>query len=135
MINRLPRLLLVLGAINGFLTVALGAFGAHALKRVLDERALGWWQTAVHYHGVHALALLATGVLALHLTRAAPPPRALRVAGWGFLIGITLFCGSLYLMALSGVRALGAVTPLGGLSLLVAWAALAISANSMKDND
>ena len=131
MINRPQRLFLVLGAINGLLTVALGAFGAHALKRVVDEQGLAWWQTAVHYHGLHALALLAVGLLALHLA----PSRALRTAGWSFLVGITLFCGSLYLMALTGVRGLGAVTPLGGVAFLVAWTALAVAANSLKKKE
>lgn len=124
----MSRLFLILGALNGFLAVALGAFGAHALKSLLDERATAWWQTAVHYHGIHALALLAVGLLALHL----PPSKALRTAGWGFTTGIALFSGSLYLMALSGVRGLGAVTPLGGIAFLIAWAALALAANSMK---
>ena len=131
LIARPARAFLVLGAINGLLTVALGAFGAHALKGLLDERGVGWWQTAVHYHGLHAVALLAVGMLALHGARG----RALRVAGWGFLLGITLFCGSLYLMALSGVRALGAITPLGGVAFLIAWAALAMSANLMNNNN
>ncbi|GAB6042755.1 hypothetical protein JCM17961_34320 [Endothiovibrio diazotrophicus] len=95
---------------------------------MLDARGLAWWQTAVHYHGLHALALLAVGLLALH----APPSRALRLAGWTFTVGIVLFCGSLYVMALTGLRGLGAITPIGGVAFLIAWGSLAYHANHMK---
>jgi uncharacterized membrane protein YgdD (TMEM256/DUF423 family) len=118
------RVFLALAALNGFLAVALGAFGAHGLKSRLAAVAdgaerLDWWRTAASYHLAHALAL---GLVAVLVQRAAGA--ALTVAGFGFLVGIALFSGSLYVMVLSGVRGLGAVTPIGGLAFLVGWAAL-----------
>ena len=100
-----------LAAVLGFLGVALGAFGAHLLKGSLTPEGLGWWETAVLYHLVHAAALLATGD---REGRTTP-------SSWCFAAGILLFSGSLYAMALTGVRTLGAVTPLGGLALLAGW--------------
>ena len=127
----MDRLTLVAAGVLGFLAVALGAFGAHALKGWLaaqpdGELRLGWWQTAVQYHVWHALLLAAVGVW---LT-SAPPAVAgpLRVVTGGVLAGVVLFSGSLYTMTLTGIRALGAVTPLGGVAFLVAWAALVIAA-------
>jgi uncharacterized membrane protein YgdD (TMEM256/DUF423 family) len=124
----MQRLLLLACAANGFLAVALGAFGAHGLKtRLADSadvaRRLGWWDTASHYHLVHALAL---GLLALAVERV--PLAWLGRAGVAMLVGIALFSGSLYAMTLSGVTALGAVTPLGGLAFLVGWLSLGIGA-------
>jgi uncharacterized membrane protein YgdD (TMEM256/DUF423 family) len=109
--------------ISGFLAVALGAFGAHGLQARLAEVAdgakrLGWWQTAAHYHLLHALGL---GLVAFVVARVP----AARFAGMAFVLGTLLFAGSLYAMALGGPRWLGAVTPLGGLSLLAGWAILA----------
>jgi uncharacterized membrane protein YgdD (TMEM256/DUF423 family) len=118
------RLLLVLSAASGFSAVALGAFGAHALRDRLATtpdgmRRFEWWHTAANYHLAHALAL---GLAAILFERAAST--ALAVAGWAFVAGILLFSGSLYVMALSGVRALGMVTPFGGLAFLIGWASL-----------
>jgi uncharacterized membrane protein YgdD (TMEM256/DUF423 family) len=115
----LSNLALAAGAAYGLLGVALGAFGAHALKKSLTVDALALWRTAVEYQFWHALALLAIGFLARDQASA-----ALKLGGAGFAIGVLLFSGSLYLLALSGVRGLGAVTPVGGLLLLVGWAAL-----------
>lgn len=112
------RPLLVAGAVLGGLGVALGAFGAHGLRSILDSAALGWWQTAVQYQMWHALLLVALGL---------SPLRA-RLAGWLFVAGILFFSGSLYAMALTGIRALGMVTPVGGLLLILGWAALAAAA-------
>jgi uncharacterized membrane protein YgdD (TMEM256/DUF423 family) len=114
---------LTASGISGFLAVALGAFGAHGLKSRLALAAdgaqrLSWWETAAHYHLTHALGL---GLVALVVARA---PQA-RFAGVAFVLGTLLFSGSLYFMALGGPRLLGAVTPLGGLSLLAGWAVLA----------
>ena len=114
---------LTLSGISGFLAVALGAFGAHGLQARLDgvadgAKRLSWWQTAAHYHLLHALAL---AVVAFAITRA---PQA-RFAGDGFCFGTLLFSGSLYAMALGGPRWLGAVTPLGGLAFLAGWAVVA----------
>ncbi len=100
----------------GALAVILGAFGAHGLEaRVADPERLAWWHTGARYHLVHAVALLG---VAAH-------PRRPRVAGWLFVVGIALFSGSLYVMTLTGIRALGAITPVGGLCLIGGWLALA----------
>jgi uncharacterized membrane protein YgdD (TMEM256/DUF423 family) len=122
------RFLLLASTVNGFLAVALGAFGAHGLKNRLADvpdvaRRLGWWETAAHYHLLHALAL---AILALAWDRL--PQRWLGRAGTAMLVGIVLFSGSLYLMALSGVTALGAVTPIGGAALLAGWVSFGIGA-------
>jgi uncharacterized membrane protein YgdD (TMEM256/DUF423 family) len=100
------------------LAVALGAFGAHGLKNRLDAYSMGIWEKAVFYHFIHALGML---VVALANPRLSAAVCALLLAG------IVLFCGSLYALALSGVRVLGAVTPLGGLAFIAAWATLAWS--------
>ena len=110
----------VLGAALAFLGVAAGAFGAHALRESLSPDRLQVFETAARYQLIHAVALVA---VALAWERA--PSRALAASGWLFAAGIAVFSGSLYALALSGVRALGAVTPLGGLCFLAAWAALA----------
>jgi uncharacterized membrane protein YgdD (TMEM256/DUF423 family) len=104
------------GAALGFLGVALGAFGAHALKTRLSPEALQIWNTAVLYHLVHALALFALG---LYLKSAGAD---LKTAGWLFLAGVAVFSGSLYALALTGIKPLGAITPIGGLCFLAAWA-------------
>ncbi len=114
------KLWLALGASYGFLAVALGAFGAHALKARLTPDLLAVWKTGVEYHFYHALALLAVGLLARQLQ----PSGALTAAGVCFALGVLVFSGSLYALALSGVRVLGAVTPFGGLLFLVGWACL-----------
>ena len=118
------RFALVLGALAMALAVALGAFGAHALKARLAPEALDIWRTGVTYHAWHALALVAVGLLMLH----APGSGALRVAGWLFAAGIVLFGGSLYALALGAPRAFGAVTPFGGLAFIAGWVAFAIGA-------
>lgn len=115
------RLALVLSSLLLFVAVGAGAFGAHALRVRLGPELLAVWQTAVQYHFWHALGLLAVGVL----LRIEPSRRGLAAAGWLLVAGVALFSGSLYLMALTGVRGLGAVTPVGGVALLAAWATLA----------
>jgi uncharacterized membrane protein YgdD (TMEM256/DUF423 family) len=117
------RALLALGAGLGCLGVALGAFGAHALKARLSPDLATIYQTGVQYHLVHALAMVAVG---LWLDR--HPSNAAMAAGWLFAAGVVLFSGSLYALALSGVRALGAVTPFGGVAFLAGWVALAWAA-------
>ena len=118
----------VLGALLGFLAVCMGAFGAHGLKKLPDvtPERLAWWQTGSSYAMYHALALLAAGAVALRSTS-----RACAVSGWAFLAGSLVFSGTLWLMTVTGVRWLGAITPLGGLALLVGWAALAKAAWSL----
>src|SRR3954463_13030943 len=103
------------GAINAFLAVAAGAFGAHGLKARISADMLAVFETGARYHMYHALGLLA--VAWLSATRGV----SANVAGACMLAGIVLFSGSLYALALSGVRALGAITPLGGLAFLVGW--------------
>lgn len=114
------RYLAPVAALSGFVSVAAGAFGAHALKAVLSPAPMAVWQTAVQYQMFHTLALLA--VVALPV--AATGQRLARAAGWLFVGGIALFSGSLYLLALTGVRWWGAVTPLGGTLFLAGWTCL-----------
>ena len=114
-----------LGAVLGFLAVGMGAFGAHGLKAKLES--LGTtapFQTAAQYHMYHALAILAVGLLAI----AGRGGTAASVAGWSFLAGTLLFSGSLYTLAVTGQKSLGAITPFGGIAMLIGWAALAVAA-------
>lgn len=115
---------LAVGAAYGLLGVALGAFGAHALKARLSVELLAVWKTAVEYQMYHALALLGVGILMRQLGASAP----LQWAGACFALGVLLFSGSLYALCLSGVRVLGAVTPFGGVLLLAGWALLLVAA-------
>jgi uncharacterized membrane protein YgdD (TMEM256/DUF423 family) len=128
----MERLSFVLAGVNGFLAVALGAFGAHGLKARMAELAdgaqrLGWWETAAHYQLAHAVAI---GLCAQLIARGGG--RASELAVWSFTAGIALFSGSLYAMTLTGVRGLGAITPIGGLLLLAGWAALIAAAWSLR---
>jgi uncharacterized membrane protein YgdD (TMEM256/DUF423 family) len=109
----------VLGAAVGFVGVLLGAFGAHALGGRLDERHLAWWQTGVLYQLLHAAPLVGVGLL--------PAGRSAAVAGWAFGLGVLVFSGSLYGLALGGPAWLGAVTPFGGVGLLLGWLALGLA--------
>lgn len=106
------------------LGVALGAFGAHGLKDTLSPEAKQTYQTAVLYHLVHGLALLAVGGLATLRTMES----LVRTAGWAFMLGIVLFSGSLYLLSITGVKKLGIITPFGGLAFLIGWLCLALAA-------
>lgn len=117
----MAKIFITLASLSGMLAVIFGAFGAHALKGRLDEYALGVFETAAQYHFVHSLALLAVGVIAL----SQPQTTMLKSSGWLFTIGIIVFSGSLYLLSLTGLRWLGAVTPLGGLAFIGGWACLA----------
>ena len=118
------RIALVAGSLLVFAAVALGAFGAHALKARLTPDLQGVWQTAVQYHAWHALALLAIGLYTMHR----PDAPAIGLAAWLFVAGIALFSGSLYAVALTGLRGLGAVTPFGGIAFLAGWLAFAWAA-------
>jgi len=117
------ELFLAAGALYGAAGVMLGAFGAHALAARLSESNLAVWQTAVTYQLTHALALLLVGVL---VRQSGSVNSALGIAGWGFLIGVLLFSGSLYLLALGGPRVLGPITPVGGVAFIVGWVALLV---------
>ncbi|MFN7131463.1 MAG: DUF423 domain-containing protein [Myxococcales bacterium] len=112
-----------MGAVNAALSVAAGAFGAHALKARMGAELLAVFETGARYHMYHSLGLLAVGLLQAHR-----PSPLLSSSGWAMLAGIVLFSGSLYALALSGVRALGAITPFGGLAFLAGWVLLAVAA-------
>lgn len=116
----MDRLFFLLGALSGFVAVVAGAFGTHALGEALTPERLEVFETAARYQMYHALALLAVGSLARQRGC-----RATAAAGWLFAIGTVLFSGSLYALSLTGVRGLGAITPLGGAALLGGWLALA----------
>lgn len=115
---------IITGAVFGFLAVALGAFGAHALKEVLDDYGTGIWDTAVQYQMFHAAGIVLVGIL-MH-------PRLIgdtSLLKWSFLtmsIGILFFSGSLYILAVSGIGILGAITPIGGVLFLTGWVLLMI---------
>ncbi len=115
--------LLVLAGLFAALAVLLGAFGAHGLKAKLTPEMLAVYQTGVQYHMWHALGLAVIGFAALHW----PQANALRWAGWLMIAGIVLFSGSLYALALTNIKILGAITPFGGLAFIVAWLVFAVS--------
>lgn len=113
------KLFLILGAINGFLAVALGAFGAHGLEGRLSENALGTWEKAVNYQMFHTMALLVTGLLLAKMESG-----GMIWAGWMFFAGIVLFSGSLYIYSTSGVTTFAMITPFGGVAFLIGWVLL-----------
>lgn len=118
------KLFVSIGAAMAALAAVLGAFGAHALKTRLPAGMLEVYHTAVQYHFWHALGVLAVGLALQQL----PEAGWLRAAGWLLTAGVVLFCGSLYLLALTGSKWLGAVTPLGGLAFILGWLSLAVAA-------
>ena len=117
------RVVIAIAALLGAAAVLLGAFGAHALRDTLDERALAIWHTAVEYQFWHVLAAVAVALLARD-----GASTCLRIAAIAFVAGIVLFCGSLYALALGGPRVVGVITPFGGVAFVVGWIALAIHA-------
>ncbi len=118
------RTFIALGSINAALAVILGAFGAHALKARISPEMLSVYHTASQYHFYHALGMLLIGALASQFRN----PGALQLSGFLMLAGIVLFSGSLYILAVTGVTWLGAVTPLGGVAFIAAWVVLAYAA-------
>ncbi len=125
----MSRVFLAIAAIFGGLSVAAGAFGAHALKERLSERSLEIFETAARYQMYHALALL---LVALLLTQEDFPQPILVASGWTFIIGILIFSGSLYALSLTGIKVLGAITPLGGAAFIAGWGTLVIAAFTFK---
>jgi uncharacterized membrane protein YgdD (TMEM256/DUF423 family) len=119
----MSQIFIVASSLLGFIGVALGAFGAHALKQKLSPEMLAIFETGARYHLIHAAVLLGIGILARQMD-----VTALKISGFAMIFGIIVFSGSLYALAISGVRVLGAITPIGGLGLLVGWGALALSA-------
>lgn len=118
-----PRFLILCGAVILALGVAAGAFGAHGLRRTIPPDLLDTWRTAAHYQMIHGLGLL---LLAAVWTRLAPAPAAW--SGGLMLAGLLLFSASLYTLVLTGIRAFGAITPVGGLLLILSWVMLALAA-------
>jgi len=112
-----------MGAVAAGVAVALGAFGAHGLRPRLGPELMEIFETGVRFHMYHALGLLAVGWGAMRW-----PGRWVQVAGWCFTAGIAIFSGSLYLLTMTGMGRLGAITPVGGVAFMVGWAALAIAA-------
>ncbi len=127
------RSLLMCGAVMSFLGVAAGAFGAHGLRPILTEQMMAVFETSVRYHLVHGLAILIAGLSAQYFAH----PAFVR-AGWSFFVGILVFSGSLCILALSGIRTLGMLTPLGGVAFLIGWGLLAWgfwSAKGLQNSD
>lgn len=119
----LTKIFLLLGSINAALAVGLGAFGAHALRGRLSESLLNTYQTGVQYHFYHALGLFAVALVASLL----PDSALVKWSGWLMLAGIIFFSASLYLLSVTGLRWLGAITPLGGVAFITAWLLLALA--------
>ncbi|WP_044749298.1 DUF423 domain-containing protein [Bacillus alveayuensis] len=115
---------LLLGALNAFFAVALGAFGAHGLEGRIPDKYLETWKTAVHYQMFHTLGLFVVAFLADKL----PNIGLVTLAGWMLLAGILLFSGSLYVLSLTQIKVLGAITPFGGIAFLAAWLLLGYAA-------
>ncbi|MBL0121287.1 MAG: DUF423 domain-containing protein [Betaproteobacteria bacterium] len=120
--NAQSQPIIIAGAVLAFLGVAIGAFGAHALKARLAADMLAVYQTGVQYHLVHALGIVLIGILVQML----PASKWLPIAGWVMVAGVIIFSGSLYALSVTGVRILGAITPLGGIALLAAWVLVGI---------
>ncbi len=124
----MARLFLAIASILGALGVAGGAFAAHALKGKLTETALGSFETGIRYQMYHAIALLLVAILIAQY----PEIKGLAIVGWCFVAGIVLFSGSLYGLSLMGIKALGPVTPLGGVAFIAGWIVLAISSAKLS---
>lgn len=119
----MDRVFFALGCVSGFLAVGFGAFGAHALKARLSPELLATFEVGVRYQMYHALALLAVGWAATRW-----PGTAANASGWLFVAGTVIFSGSLYAISLTGLRWLGAITPIGGAAFLAGWLCLAWAA-------
>ncbi|GIP36219.1 DUF423 domain-containing protein [Paenibacillus sp. J2TS4] len=119
---------IILGSVCALLAVALGAFGAHGLEATLDDKMLSIFETGVKYHMYHALGLLVIAALSMRM----PQSRQLLWAGRLIFCGILIFSGSLYVLSMTGITALGMITPIGGVLFIVGWALVAISAIKMK---
>jgi uncharacterized membrane protein YgdD (TMEM256/DUF423 family) len=111
------KLFLLLGSINMVLAVAIGAFGAHGLEGKVSDKMLANWQTGAHYHIIHALALIVIGLTIVKFGNTT----LLMTTGWLIFVGILFFSGSLYIMVLTNMKILGAITPIGGVAFIVGW--------------
>ena len=121
------RLFLIIGAVSAAISVAAGAFGAHSLRQTIEPSLLDVFETGARYQMYHALALVGVGLVASRW-----PSSLLTSAGWLFVAGTVLFTGSLYAMTFTGIRVLGAITPLGGLCFIGGWICLAVAAARIK---
>jgi uncharacterized membrane protein YgdD (TMEM256/DUF423 family) len=117
----MPKTFISIGAINALLCILLGAFGAHGLKQMLSPDMLTVFQTGVQFHFYHAIGLMIIGIVLLHFTKS----RLITISGWLMLTGIVLFCGSLYVLSITGMRQLGMLAPFGGTAFMIAWGMLA----------
>lgn len=124
------KFFIIAGAFNAMLAVILGAFGAHALKEKLTEKYLAIWETAVQYQMFHAIGLIIIGILMS--SSLLGPISQLNWAGWLLLAGIIIFSGSLYILSLSGIGILGAITPIGGVAFIVGWIMLIVAATKFS---
>ncbi len=120
----MARKFLFLGSLNAMLAVIIGAFGAHVLRFRISPEMMQIYHTSSQYHFYHALGLLAVGLMAYHK----PASRIIRWSGWLMFWGIVIFSGSLYVLSLTGILWLGAITPIGGTAFIIAWALLAYAA-------
>ncbi|NET01783.1 MAG: DUF423 domain-containing protein [Sphaerospermopsis sp. SIO1G2] len=125
----MTQIFITIAAIFGGLSVAGGAFGAHALRDKVSERMLEIFDTGARYQMYHALALLLVGIF---MSRLENPPMTLVASGWLFIVGVVIFSGSLYVLSLTGIKSLGAIAPLGGTALIAGWVVLAITAVTVK---
>ena len=123
----MDRIFLMIGALSGATGVAAGAFGAHALRDKLEPRMLEVFETGARYQMYHALALLAIGLIASRW-----PSTLITTAGWLMVAGTVFFTGSLYAMTFTGVRALGAITPIGGVCFIAGWACVSVAASKIR---
>ncbi len=127
----MSRIFLAIAAALGGISVILGAFASHALKDRLSERALEIWETGTKYQMYHALALILVSLLLNYLSNSSSST-PLIISGYSFIAGIVLFSGSLYALSLSGIKVLGAITPLGGVAFITGWICLTIAALNME---
>lgn len=118
------KLFIIIGAINAFLSVALGAFGAHGLEGKVEPKYLEIWKTGVQYQMFHAAGMILVGILIGQVQASS----MLNWSGWMMLIGTIIFSGSLYALTLSGIKVLGAITPIGGVAFLAGWVLLVLAA-------
>jgi uncharacterized membrane protein YgdD (TMEM256/DUF423 family) len=123
-LNKLTRLFVILGSLNAALSVILGAFGAHILEDQLSDKLMTTFQTGNQYHFFHALGLFAVAFIASQLTNS----KLVKWSGWLMFAGIILFSGSLYVLSITGIKWLGAITPIGGIAFIGAWVILIIAA-------
>ncbi|MEL6136219.1 MAG: DUF423 domain-containing protein [Cyanobacteria bacterium J06628_6] len=124
----MARMFIAIAALLGMLSVAGGAFGAHALKDQLSEKALSTFELGARYQMYHALVLLLVALLLVQR----PDATGLVYAGWAFIVGVLIFSGSLYALSLSGIKLLGAITPIGGVALIAGWLLLALASSHFK---